>query len=490
MTQVALTGMPGYPGITGGLNALTGGEYVHGVQNQSGTWVDVAIRVGFFGRFVNVLSFPGVDPTGTTDSTSGMNAAHATGNLVYYPAGIYKATSTFSFAQGGAIGDGQSQTVLNLTDISSNDLMTITGYGAATPCLFKDMTIMGSPSKTAGSALRFLGSSGTTPLYYPYLSNVQLLNIPVGAYFSNSTMFQMDGCNIINYAAAGVHIENTITSDQGDSCMSNCFFNTSVPNGTCNGIWQRSSGGLKLSNIKILGGNNGYVMGWIGTNSADLLASNMSIEDCTGYAMYLGRDSGSGAFGSVILNGLELACNQGIATDTSGFLTLLTMQGHIIDLQSTTGTCISLNNVSNFNIGNGVLNAQVGAGSTVGINIVSNCSNGKIAPQTFVNIPAANRIINGSSSVLYQEQSQTGTAGTIATSTAYGALFEGGVAVTFPQAYSVAPKVTCNVSNGSGGAVAAWASGITTTGFTATAVGVTSGGSVTGVTWTATGGVI
>jgi hypothetical protein len=45
MTQVAITGMPGYPGASGTCNTLTGTEYVHGVQNQSGTEVDVAIEI-------------------------------------------------------------------------------------------------------------------------------------------------------------------------------------------------------------------------------------------------------------------------------------------------------------------------------------------------------------------------------------------------------------------------------------------------------------
>lgn len=45
MATVAITGMPGYPGAPGSVNTLTGAEYVHGVQNQSGTEVDVAIEL-------------------------------------------------------------------------------------------------------------------------------------------------------------------------------------------------------------------------------------------------------------------------------------------------------------------------------------------------------------------------------------------------------------------------------------------------------------
>lgn len=490
MTQVALTGMPGYPGAPGALNTLTGTEYFHAVQNQSGTEVDVAIPLNFFKSRVNILMF-GADPTGAADSTTAMTAAHATGSMVYYPAGTYK-FSTFSFAAGGICGDGQGITILNSTDTTTADLITFTGTGSTTPAYFRDFTIEGSGSKTTGAALRFNAASGV--LTYPNITNVQFSSIPTGVYTSNTAQFVIDQCNFINYADKGVHIEDNAVSDEGDSSISNCVMNTSVPNGSCHGIWHRSGGGLKVSNVKILGGNNGYVMGWIGgTGAADLSISNCSFESpiTSGFGIFLGRDSGTGGIGSVMISNSEMGFPTGIATDSSGFLTLISIDGNVLNVQGTTSSFfgIALNNVSNISIGQNVINAQ-NAGSPIGVSITSSCSNGKIAPQIFTGMPAASRVSNASTSVIYEEVSQTGTAGTITTSTAYGALFEGSVAVTFPQAYSVAPKVMCNVSNGSAGAVSAWAAGVSTTGFTATVVGVTSGGSVTGVTWATVGGVI
>jgi len=38
-----IRGMAGYPGAPGSIQTLTGGEYLHGDQNQSGTWTDVAV---------------------------------------------------------------------------------------------------------------------------------------------------------------------------------------------------------------------------------------------------------------------------------------------------------------------------------------------------------------------------------------------------------------------------------------------------------------
>lgn len=44
--------MPGYPGAPGVCNALSGTDYVHGIQLQSGTWTDVAIPLALLRALV------------------------------------------------------------------------------------------------------------------------------------------------------------------------------------------------------------------------------------------------------------------------------------------------------------------------------------------------------------------------------------------------------------------------------------------------------
>lgn len=429
----------------------------------------------------------GAKGDGSTDNTTAMQAAHNTGMLIYYPGGIYNFT-TISFVQGGMVGDGQNLSILNSTDTSTNDLITVTGTGIA-PAYFNAISVYGSGSKTTGAALRFNASTGM--LAFPQIVNVGFDTIPTGIYFSNTQQFVIDGDTFINYSAQGVHIENVVNSDAGDSFINNSFFNTAVPTGSTQGIWYRSSGGLKVSNTKILGGNNGFVMGWIGTNSADLLMSNVSIEDTTADCVYLGRDSGTGNFGSVMISNSEFGCPSGIVTDSSSFLTLVTLTNNVYNLMSTTGTALLLSTVSNIAIGPQVINAQAGAGTTVGVSVPSGNTNGKIAPQTFVNVPAANRMVIGSSSVTYTESPQTISVGTVTTSSAYAGLFVGTASVSFPRAYSVAPtSVVCNTADTADGAIAANAGAITTTGFNVVVVGATSGGAVTGTTCTANGGVL
>lgn len=438
-----------------------------------------------FSDTVSVLDF-GADKTGTLDSTSAMQAAHNTGKLVYYPGGSYK-FGQITIATGGIVGDGQSATTLISTDLTSADLITFTGSGAQTPALFRDFTLSSSLSKTLGAGIRF--NTGASILSFPYVNNVQFLNLPTGIYFSTVQQFVIDACVFVNYSQQGIHIENTIVSDAGDSCISNCFFNTAVVTGATYAIWHRSAGGLKITNSKILGGNSGYVMGWIGGNgAADLSITGCSIEDTTAFGIFLGRDTGTGSIGSVMIVGNEIGCPNGISTDTSGFILLMTITGNVFNIKGTTTAFsgISLNNIGHFSIGPNILNGAQGGGTPQGINIASNCSNGKIAAQTYVGFTGTNALIQGSSTTYLIGTLQTGVA-SITASTAYPPLFTGSVVVTFPAPYLFTPTVTCAPSGTGGGQISVFPTNITTTGFTMVGISVTSGGSMPNNIWTASG---
>jgi hypothetical protein len=233
-------------------------------------------------------------------------------------------------------------------------------------------------------------------------------------------------------------------------------------------------------------------MGWIGgTGAADLSITNCSFEDTTAYGVFLGRDTGSGGVGSVMIANNEIGCPTCIGTDGSGFLTLISISGNVLNIEGTTAASfgMSLNNVSNVSIGPNVINAQ-NAGTPFGIGITSTCSNGKIAPQVFTGMPAANRISNGSTSVVYNEVSQKGAIPNFALGAAYGSLFTGTVAVNFAIPFSVAPSTVNVNAQPSNGCFAALAINITAAGFTAQGFGVTNGGVATNMTYSTQGGVM
>jgi hypothetical protein len=397
---------------------------------------------------IDVRQF-GAKGDNATNNTTAMQAAHNTGMVVYYPAGDYLFT-TLSFSAGGIVGDSIGQTIIQSSDVTGADVITYTGtgnVGTAVPS-FTNFTLLGQLSKPGGVALNFVTPSGGE-LDYVYIENVTFENFPSDVHFKASAYFKIIGSNFINFDVVGLNIENQFNSDSGDSFISDSFFGTGRVTGSTFAIEQQSSGGLKIDNIKINGCDFGYVMAWNGPSTGILLISNSSIENFTTDGIFLSRASGTGGFGSVIINGDEFLGPNPIATDSSGFLTLVNISNNVFNILSTSGVGITLSNVSNFLIGPNLFNGASG-GSPFGISTLSTSSNGKIFPQTWVAIPAANRISNGSSTVIYTEVPESGTAGTITTSTAYGSLFQGTVAVTFPQAFAVAPKVNCN-SSGIGG---------------------------------------
>lgn len=415
------------------------------------------------------------------DLTTAMQAAHNTGKIVYYPAGTYL-FSTITMSAGGIVGDGKQMTTLVTSNITNNDLITFTGNTLGP--IFRNFTINGSLSKTGGAAILFLASSGE--LTGPVLQDIYIYNVPCGIKFSNTAKFTVRSVHIINYSTQGIYVQNSNNPDSGDSCISDCFLNTSTPAGSTYGIWYRSSGGLKVVNTKILGGNSGFVLGFTGTaNAADLLISNCSIENTLSYAIYLGRDSGTFSFGGVLISNVEIGCNNGIGTDNTGFLTLLLIDNCYINCVATASTCISLNNISNVMIGSNVLQTR-GDASSFGINL-QNITNGKVARQIHVATLAANRVSNGSPLGCNIElDQQVGSGVSVTTSAAYGSLYQGSTAVTFPIPFSTIPTVSCSAS-GAGGAIGAIPVSVTVNGFTLNVVGVTNGGVVSGCSWKASG---
>ncbi|WP_426271582.1 hypothetical protein ACN9MB_09150 [Dyella kyungheensis] len=419
------------------------------------------------------------------DMTAAMQAAHNTGNRVYYPSGNYK-FSTISFSSGGIVGDGPGKTILTSTNATTANLITYTGTGGGPQVpLFRDFLLQAANTKADGAALSFIPSSGE--ISYVKIDNIVTYNVPYGVSFTAASLWTISDSKFLNYTASGLYVQNTNHVDSGDSAVVNCLFSTAQASGTRYGIWQRSSGGLKITNCKFNGGQAGYVLGFVSStqSTGDLAISNCSIENMLNYGIYLGRDSGSFGFGAITLSNIQIAiCPNGIVTDNSGAISQVSITGHNIALSSGTGFGIQLNSVATFVVGPG--NIIGGGGTPTGINTNAGCSNGKVMRHTFAGIAAANRIVNAATSVVVESDKQSGSGVSVTTSTAYGSLFIGATAVTFTTPFSTTPVVVCSAS-GTGGGVSAYPVSVSPTGFTLQAVGVTNGGVVTGCQWTAQG---
>jgi hypothetical protein len=436
---------------------------------------------------VSVLDFPGVDPTGVADSTTGMQAAHNTGRLIYYPAGLYK-FSTISFAAGGIIGDSIGQSILTSIDATAANLITYTGqlFSTGTP-LFRDFLLQCSTptQKSAGAGIYF-NPPASSEVQYAVLDNTMVFNVPTGIWFGAASKFAISKFRCYNYSAVGILVDNTNVADSGDSFISDTFLSTTISTGTA--IQQNASGGLKITNTKLLGGANGYVLSFTGNmTTGDLLIDNTSIENMTGFAVFLGRTSGANTFGAIVLNNLQIAnCggagaggSGGIGTDSSGAFSQIAITGFNIVVAPGTGSCIELSHVDTFTIDGG--NCIGSTGSQFGILIDATCNIGTIGAVTYRNL--ANPLSNACPNVSIQKRVIQAKVN-VTCSTGFGGNFTGNTPVNFPSGLFLSTPLVVASPSGGTNPFAASAQGATTAGCTISAV-ATGSGNVVEVTYRA-----
>ena len=110
------------------------------------------------GSPINVLDY-GVDSTGATDSTAGLQAAitaaAAANKSVYVPAGTYKYTTLTIAASITMYGDGESSRLYATNTTANNITVTTTD-----PVIFEKLKFVSFGTQSAGSYIQFNPTSG------------------------------------------------------------------------------------------------------------------------------------------------------------------------------------------------------------------------------------------------------------------------------------------------------------------------------------------
>lgn len=408
------------------------------------------------GYLLNVKTDFGAVGDGSTNDTAAMTAAHATGNVIFYPPGRYKFDPTITFSSGGIVGAGPLLTTLYCAGTGTENLFKFTGALGSYSNIptFEGFTIEANPSKTNGAGIQFQPATGETS--YINFNNVHTLFCPIGIDFVAASLWKVQNCAFLSYTVAGIQVANTNSADSGDSVVMGCVFNNPFTTGS--GVWQKSSGGLKILGNKFLGGERAYTMALEDSTSVLVISGN-SMENMAGADIALTRAVAGKAFVNVVITGNEFSVGGvAIATDSNAFLTEVNISANQINMGAVgSNACIALNNVTDFFVGSNIIKGNGGAGSS-GVNI-TNCTNGKIGINTYANLPTP-IVISGSPTVSYELDEQSGT---VTTSTsgwgAYGSLYLGpATTVTFAREFLMTPAVSdCFVqpiaANGELGAV-------------------------------------
>lgn len=450
---------------------------------------------------VSVKDF-GATGDGSTDDTAAIQAATAAvqGSRValFFPPGTYKVTSTISITGAlsifGLSRYGTSitwtSTTLNVFSIASDAQVTIVG-----------ITFNGPLNSSAGAIISLAGSS--TQNLFSEIRHCQFVGGWNSIVTTAAADWSIEDCYFASFKRIGVYVSNSYNIDAGDSSIEGCTFTPA--SGATESIYQASSGGLRVINNKILGGQYGYRMIMTASSGATLvlLITGNSIENQTVAGVSLERPSGAAIFGSVVVDGNEIAglgagqtgnwC--GVQTDSvSSWLSRLVISDNQIRMPDSsvalTHQAILIGAAARFIIdGNHLVACANPGGSNYGISIGSGAANGLIGVNKF-DVESgswAAKISNGGTNVdVVQTVKQSGTA-TVASTTATGSLYTGTVAITFPRAYDSAPIVKCTPGNYPSG-VSAYPTSITATGFTLKLLTATSQASGTyNASWGAVG---
>lgn len=438
---------------------------------------------------ISVLDF-GADNTGAIDSTPSMIAAHATGKLIYYPAGVYKCTSGITIPGGGIVGDGAYLTFINTTDTTSANIFNYTGANAGLFENFQLQTNTGPGQKSGGYGIVVGPVSGEVSAMRFW--QIVMNNIPGNISFVRASLWSMNSCNFYGFTGNSILIDNLNNGDSGDSAIQGCIW-TSVGNASAIAINQVSSGGIKIVDNKFNNLQIGYllnlgaVVGW--TSTSDLVINGNSFENCSNSAIQMQRQGGATTtFQNVNIGDNQFlvssAAGAGVySNDASGFLSAVNVTGNVFVVTGTAGAAgILFDYVTNFLIGDNTM--QGSGGTSTGVLCGVHSVAGRVATNQIRGFQFA---VNASTGVAVTKADvQSGTV-VVTTGTVYGSLFAGNANVTFPTAFEAgAPLVITDaqvsVANTSNGGISAYAVGISQTVLSVEAIGITSGGTVT-VNW-------
>lgn len=381
--------------LSANLSASSGSSLV-GFQ-QAGTGAVAETVQSKLQQFVSVKDFGAIGNGSTDDTTAiqtAITAVQGTSVALHFPSGTYKVSSTLNVTGAlSIIGESRygtsfiwTSTTLNVLSIASDSQFTCEKTIFNGPLLGTAGNIIslnGSATQNIGSIFRDCAFSGG----YNHIAT------------GTASDWSIENCLFSNYISYGLYVSDTYNPDAGDSYVgAGSTFSTTT--NTAIGIFQQSSGGLKIEGNKIVGGAYGYQLqlATVAPSTIDLILVGNSIENQATANVLLSRPAGALTFGNVVIVGNQLSNSPiGIQTDSNaGWLSRINITGNQITLPSVNGTCIGLGSPSYFLVDGNELYGQ--SGTTYGIAIGAGATYGKIGVNGYHNL--SNNISNGATGII------------------------------------------------------------------------------------------
>jgi hypothetical protein len=339
-----------------------------------------------------------------------INAAISTGRVLQLPAKQINASAPLAVAgpltiRGTGCGSDLSSSPFGTRIVCSSAFKLFnvdTPYG----CEFRDLSII-MPSalpSTAGAVGISLTASGAQNLN-SRIVNCRFAYCDIAIETQRAALWDISR-NAFYSNNIGIYVRNGFNADSGDSIISNNFMTMATGISGIFGIYQVSSGGLRIAGNKLNGGNYSYVMaledltGAPATATSILLVSNNTMEGCDNGVMLFTRAGAVGTYQLISIVGNEIgvggvagARNIYIPADANGvWINDLTIAGNVligpgsahevISIDKVGGFCISGNHFLSRN--NGSIKVSTGPNATEGV-VGRNSSRGTFAANSIGN---------------------------------------------------------------------------------------------------------
>ena len=420
---------------------------------------------------VSVKDFGAVG-NGVADDTAAIQAAITAtqGSTValFFPTGNYKISSTLSITGAAAfIGASNNSVTISWTSTS----LTVFNVITDSACAWQNLKFSGPAVPVSGSVIAL---AGTTHNSFSTIYDCTFSNSYNAIYCTSAYALKISNCYFYNFIRYGVHIQNTYNVDAGDSSISNCIFSGPL-GGTNVGVYQESSGGLRLVNNKFNTGAYNYKLSLsTGAITTDLIISGNSFENANVANIQLTGNT-SGTFSNTAITGNQFALAPISILVNWGYygLSKTTISGNVFALSAAGTACISLDYITLANITGNTFAA--GAATTpTGILSTVNAS-GVIAANVFDTATWGSKVTNASGNLLVLPNRTHYSIQAVTTNVAFASLYSASGTITFPFTFGAAPTITASVNTVSGGISVATYS-VTASGFSYTVIGATNGG--------------
>lgn len=352
------------------------------------------------------VTWMGATGGGSVDDTSAIQAAITASQDVYLPCGTYKISSALTVANIQKIsGAGYCATIM-MSNTSQNAI-NVTSAGAVD---FSHFTINASGTQVSGSEIYVAPASGENA--GSKFSNLWLYNCWTCIDFEKASQWQLVSSHLIYPLAQAVIVRNTNAPDSGDSIIadSNILYTGSIVAAMV-GIYQESSGGLKIIGNKINNASTGYQLNVAtGVTSSIVNIVGNSVENCKSTCIQLTTVTpAAGQWRAVQIVGNELMTLTGAngitinAASTPTWLLGVNIVGNSILLNTGSGSIgVYADNSTGVTVADNYFE-NVPGGNSVGVQFTAAASLGRIAGNVYRSFPAGWAITNASTTTTIDE---------------------------------------------------------------------------------------